>query len=273
MQETNGVLANGNGTSTSEAALLRRALTGDHIALEMLFARNNRALYQTALRLLGNPEDAEDALQEGMLAAYRNLRHFEGRSQFSTWLTRIVINAALMRRRSRRAHPAVSLDDCDREEQVPAVGAISGRGAEPRGDLCGLRTQRAPPRKPRGPLAGAAPRLRVARHCWTYRRRSRESPGRLTQYAKGASLARSPPVGHAVGRPPRTRPRLSAHPPLGRRPRPCHYRGWRLTGRTAGGFGRLNLGFLRGLAATSLAAYRIHRRVSDQFGVHQPRHE
>jgi RNA polymerase sigma-70 factor (ECF subfamily) len=96
---------------TSESELLRRAMAGDRAALETLFGRNSRALYQTALRLLGNPEDAEDALQEGMLAAYRNLRRFEGRSQFSTWLTRIVINAALMRRRSQRAHPAVSLDE------------------------------------------------------------------------------------------------------------------------------------------------------------------
>jgi RNA polymerase sigma-70 factor (ECF subfamily) len=97
----------------------------------MLFARNSRALYQTALRLLGNPEDAEDALQEGMLAAYRNLRHFEGRSQFSTWLTRIVINAALMRRRRRRTHTAVSLDECDREEQVPAVERFPDDGPSP----------------------------------------------------------------------------------------------------------------------------------------------
>ena len=110
---------------------MRRATAGDQAALEMLFARNSRALYQTALRLLGNPEDAEDALQEGMLAAYRNLRHFEGRSQFSTWLTRIVINAALMRRRRRRTHTAVSLDECDREEQVPAVERFPDDGPSP----------------------------------------------------------------------------------------------------------------------------------------------
>lgn len=131
MRETNEVHATGSATSTNEAALLRRAMAGDQSALEMLFARNNRALYQTALRLLGNPEDAEDALQEGMLAAYRNLRHFEGRSQFSTWLTRIVINAALMRRRSRRTHLAVSLDDTDREEQVPAAERFPDDGPSP----------------------------------------------------------------------------------------------------------------------------------------------
>src|ERR1700688_3967543 len=116
MREANELPMSGNQTKPDEAALLRRAIAGDHTALELLFARNNRALYQTALRLLGNAEDAEDALQEGMLAAYRNLRRFEGRSQFSTWLTRIVINAALMRRRSKRARPAVSLDEWREEE-------------------------------------------------------------------------------------------------------------------------------------------------------------
>ncbi len=88
-------------------------------------------LYQTALRVLGNPEDAEDALQEGMLSAYRNLPRFEGRSQFSTWLTRIVINAALMRRRSRRAHAAVSLDEPSGEDQTPAVERFRDEGPSP----------------------------------------------------------------------------------------------------------------------------------------------
>src|SRR6185437_10451496 len=103
-----------------EQQLFERAVGGDKSALNQLFAQNNRALYQTALRLLGNPEDAEDALQEAMLSAYRNLGRFEGRSQFSTWLTRIVINAALMRRRSKRAHPAVSLEETGAQE-IPAA--------------------------------------------------------------------------------------------------------------------------------------------------------
>ena len=95
----------------TEDQLIERGLGGDARALDVLFSRNTRTLYQTALRVLGNPEDAEEALQEGLLSAYRNLPRFERRSQFSTWLTRIVINAALMRRRSKRSRPAVSLDD------------------------------------------------------------------------------------------------------------------------------------------------------------------
>jgi RNA polymerase sigma-70 factor (ECF subfamily) len=105
-------------STPDEATLVRQAIAGEEGALEILFAQHSRALFQTALRLLGNPEDAEDALQEAMLSAYRNLPRFEGRSQFSTWMTRIVINAALMRRRSKRAHPALSLDDST-EDKTP----------------------------------------------------------------------------------------------------------------------------------------------------------
>jgi RNA polymerase sigma-70 factor, ECF subfamily len=88
-------------------------------------------LFQTALRVLGNAEDAEDALQDGLLSAYRNLKRFEGRSQFSTWLTRIVINAALMRRRSAKARPAVSLDETPREDELPASERFADSGPNP----------------------------------------------------------------------------------------------------------------------------------------------
>lgn len=103
----------------SEEKLIRAGQKGDAQAVEALFRRYQRPLFQTALRVLGNTEDAEDALQDGLLSAYRNMRRFEGRSQFSTWLTRIVINAALMRRRSAKARPAVSLDEPPREDELP----------------------------------------------------------------------------------------------------------------------------------------------------------
>src|SRR6204780_594343 len=94
---------------------------GHSEGVEALFTRYHRPLFQTALRVLGNAEDAEDALQDGLLSAYRNLKRFEGRSQFSTWLTRIVINASLMRRRSMRSRPAVWLENFSEEENtIPA---------------------------------------------------------------------------------------------------------------------------------------------------------
>jgi RNA polymerase sigma-70 factor (ECF subfamily) len=119
------------GTQLTEDKLIRAGKRGDHQAVETLFRRYQRPLFQTALRVLGNTEDAEDALQDGMLSAYRNLKRFEGRSQFSTWLTRIVINAALMRRRSAKARPAVSLDESPREDELPAAERFADNGPNP----------------------------------------------------------------------------------------------------------------------------------------------
>lgn len=90
--------------------LLALASAGDRDAGSTLFAGCTPALHRVALRVLGSHEDAEDAVQNGLLAAWRNLKRFEGRSQFSTWLTRIVINAALQEIRRNRAHVMTSLD-------------------------------------------------------------------------------------------------------------------------------------------------------------------
>src|SRR5260370_22355163 len=115
----------------NEELLIRKGLRGDEEALETLFMRHERAMFQTGLRLLGNAEDAEDALQDGLLSAYRNLKRFEGRSQFSTWLTRIVINAALMRRRSKKVRTAMSLDEPPREDELPPSERFADDGPTP----------------------------------------------------------------------------------------------------------------------------------------------
>src|ERR1035437_9149756 len=119
------------GTQFNEEKLIRDGQKGDSQAVETLFRRYHRPLFQTALRVLGNAEDAEDALQDGLLSAYRNLKRFEGRSQFSTWLTRIVINAALMRRRSAKARPAVSLDDRTPDRELPLAERFADESPTP----------------------------------------------------------------------------------------------------------------------------------------------
>src|SRR5712675_951975 len=119
------------GLQFNEDKLIRAGQRGDSQAVETLFRRYHRPLFQTALRVLGNAEDAEDALQDGLLSAYCNLKRFEGRSQFSTWLTRIVINAALMRRRSAKARPAVSLDAPAREDELPASERYADDSPDP----------------------------------------------------------------------------------------------------------------------------------------------
>jgi RNA polymerase sigma-70 factor (ECF subfamily) len=104
-------LKTGFETNKEGGRLLRLALDGDQEALDRLFASYMRPLYQVALRVLRSPQDAEDALQDGLLSALRHLKDFEGRSQFSTWLTSIVINAALMRLRKTRGQSAASIDE------------------------------------------------------------------------------------------------------------------------------------------------------------------
>lgn len=103
--------------STGEQSLLQAGQQGESQALDTLFHRHRRMLFHSALRITGNWEDAEDALQEGLLCAFRSFKKFERRSQFSTWLTRIVINAALMRRRSLLSRPtAAALEPLEKNE-------------------------------------------------------------------------------------------------------------------------------------------------------------
>ena len=104
--------------------IVQRAIAGDSDALAALFTRNRIRLYCTAFSLLRNKEDAEDALQDGLLAAYVNLKSFEGRARFSTWLTRIVLNAALMNRRRLRIHPQVSFDEIALSDKHRWVAAV-----------------------------------------------------------------------------------------------------------------------------------------------------
>lgn len=88
--------------------LIDRALEGDGQAFEALVRRHEARVYRTALGILGKPEDAEEALQDTFLNAYQHLREFRRDSRFTTWLTRIAINAALNKLRGQRE--TVSLD-------------------------------------------------------------------------------------------------------------------------------------------------------------------
>jgi RNA polymerase sigma-70 factor (ECF subfamily) len=91
--------------------LIERTRAGDMRALEALMRRHNRTLYRTARAILRDDAEAEDAVQEAYLQAYRALDSFRGESKFSTWLVRIAANEALMRRRrSVRAAEVVPLD-------------------------------------------------------------------------------------------------------------------------------------------------------------------
>ncbi len=107
-------------SADSEGALISQAKMGNGEAFAKLIHRRRRKLFQLALTITHNHEDAEDVLQEAMIKAYANLETFEGRAQFSTWLTRITINEALMKLRKRETQKYVSIDEfVDSEDGTP----------------------------------------------------------------------------------------------------------------------------------------------------------
>lgn len=93
---------------TEFVASLRR---GDGLAYERLVRTEGSRLLSVARRLLRNEQDAQDAVQDALVAAFRALPSFEGNSRLSTWLHRIVINVALMRIRSSRRRPEASIEE------------------------------------------------------------------------------------------------------------------------------------------------------------------
>lgn len=97
--------------TAEEATLLASARAGDSAAFECLVMPHWDALLRVTQRILRNREDAEDAVQTALLDALRNLNGFHGRSRFSSWLTRIALNAAFMRLRVSRRKKETSLDD------------------------------------------------------------------------------------------------------------------------------------------------------------------
>jgi len=118
-------------TQVSEESLIRAGQHGDAQALNTLFHRHQRTLFHSALGIMGNPQDAEDALQDGLLSAFRNLKSFEGRSQFSTWLTRVVTNAALMRRRGQAVRPSAAAAEPISKDEIPIAERLVSKGLNP----------------------------------------------------------------------------------------------------------------------------------------------
>ena len=113
--------------------LVRSALDGDTDAVTELYRRHERRAYNLALRTLGNPWDAADVTQEAFIKAFRNLATFKGESLFSTWLHRIVVNAAYDHLRRRRPDPmdAEVLDDISGPAGTATIVASSRGGIDP----------------------------------------------------------------------------------------------------------------------------------------------
>jgi RNA polymerase sigma-70 factor (ECF subfamily) len=99
----------GTGGNDDDVSLIERVLAGDRRAFEPLVRRHERRVFRVTLAVLGNVEDAEEAMQDTFVKAFRHIGQFRRESRFTTWLTRIAVNEALQKRQSRKDF--VSLDD------------------------------------------------------------------------------------------------------------------------------------------------------------------
>jgi RNA polymerase sigma-70 factor (ECF subfamily) len=130
-------------TDTGEMALVARALAREPAALAEIMRRNNRRLYRAAWGILRDEQEAEDAIQDCYLKAFTALPGFRGGAALSTWLTRIAINEALMRRRKRQAQMASVGNVIPlRPEESPAAEAAEDPALSP--EAAAMRAQLRP---------------------------------------------------------------------------------------------------------------------------------
>jgi RNA polymerase sigma-70 factor (ECF subfamily) len=94
----------------TEADAIREAQSGNAAAFEYLYQLHGRRVYALCLRMVSNPADAEDLMQEAFLQLYRKIATFRGESAFSTWLHRMTVNVVLMRLR-KKSLPTDSLEE------------------------------------------------------------------------------------------------------------------------------------------------------------------
>jgi RNA polymerase sigma-70 factor (ECF subfamily) len=128
--------------SVSQDTFLESLRANDPVALAKLVRSESPRLLSVARRILRNDEDAKDAVQDGFIAALASLDRFEGGSQLSTWLHRIVVNAALMKLRSKKSRPEESIDDllpgfeADGHISVPASEWVPADTLVMRDEVC-----------------------------------------------------------------------------------------------------------------------------------------
>lgn len=113
--------------TTEDSALVASAAGGDVAAFEALVERHRNRVYGLALRMLNSEDDASEVVQETFISAYRNLANFRGDAQFTSWITRIAANHALMKLRHRKVVGAVeeSLDEPHFNERGSLVEEVA----------------------------------------------------------------------------------------------------------------------------------------------------
>ncbi len=114
--------------SAQEAAWVAASQSGDALAFNRLVLKWEKAIYNVALRMLQDPEEAAETAQEVFLSAFMNIRRFRKDAKFSTWLYRIAVNHCITRLRKRPPGIHLSLDNTE-EDEVPLANRLAAPGS------------------------------------------------------------------------------------------------------------------------------------------------
>ncbi len=167
-------------------AFLAAAKRGDSAAFEILYKQSANTVFRVARRMMRNNEDAEDVVQESFQQAFIHPKSFNGDSRFSTWLSRIAINAALMKLRKKHHLRDVSLDESDETEQPSSRIDVEDQGLNPEQ----LYAQRERERILSEAMNGLTPGMRKAIELRELGERSTEETARIMGIPAAAVKAR-----------------------------------------------------------------------------------
>jgi RNA polymerase sigma-70 factor (ECF subfamily) len=112
----------GRNPALADEEIVRRVLSGEVESFEILMRRYNQRLFRVVRSIVNNDDEAEDVLQDCYLRAFKHLRQFAGRAQFSTWLIKIGVHEALARHKRRQRMKSVDFDAAENTPLIPASG-------------------------------------------------------------------------------------------------------------------------------------------------------
>src|ERR1700719_3606291 len=170
----------------SEKQLIAAAKSGRRAPFGELCERHMKQVSCVTRRIIRNREDAEDAAQECFLNAFVHLKDFDGRSQFATWLTRIAINAALMKLRKNRGAREVPMDEPNPSFESVAQREFRDDAPDPE-EICSLRERK---RIVKSAISGLRPRARNVVELFHLQEHSIRETAQILGISTGAAKAR-----------------------------------------------------------------------------------
>ena len=181
-----GVIGVVSANGLNENKVVAAAKRGQTAAFDELWQSHTKRILRTTYRITRNREDAEDALQDSFLRAFLHIKDFDGRSSFSTWLTRIAINSALMILRKKRSALELSIEDPGNHDGNPGFPDVPDRAPDPEAH-CAQREREG---ILRGAIRALRPTIRQAIELHKLQEHSLEETAKMMGLSVGAAKTR-----------------------------------------------------------------------------------